>query len=157
MFDGGKIVIGLFIIIAIITLPFYYNLGDTKEAPIQNEKVHPFGEFFGYEGKSYTNVLHRANHMKLLDIWRDRFVRENDRGFHEDVYGIAKGYNPVFAKGYTLSLQKTCMQCHARNTVNSGPKVAKATCNECHNYSGVDPYCWDCHFIKEDTEKWQKK
>lgn len=67
----------------------------------------------------------RANHMKILEAWRDLAVREGKREF-------------VDAKGRTqrISLQEGCLSCHADR---------QNFCESCHRSQGVTPYCWDCH------------
>jgi hypothetical protein len=67
----------------------------------------------------------RASHMSLLDQWRDDFVRL-DRQFHVAPSG----------KVYRKSLTGTCLGCHTDRT---------KFCDQCHDYVGVEPYCWDCH------------
>jgi len=63
--------------------------------------------------------------MKLLNTWRDEVIRQDKR-----LYETADG------RVYDMSLTKTCMKCHE----------SKAQfCDQCHNYVGVTPYCWDCH------------
>ena len=37
---------------------------------------------------------------------------------------------------HKMSLTTTCMGCHTSQ---------ENFCARCHDYSGVDPYCWDCH------------
>ena len=66
----------------------------------------------------------RANHMQLLDEWRDEVVRESDR---DDVYK---------EKHTDKSLTRTCMKCHENK---------KNFCDRCHTYASVKPYCWTCH------------
>jgi hypothetical protein len=73
------------------------------------------------ESKSFM----RAEHMVMLNDWRDLVVREGDR-----IYIANDG------KEYVMSLQNTCMKCHSNK---------KKFCDECHNYLAVKPYCWDCH------------
>jgi hypothetical protein len=67
----------------------------------------------------------RANHMTILDEWRDAVVREGQKmdGEHE------------------MSLTRTCMSCH---------ESSERFCKRCHDYAGVDPYCWDCHVDGEE-------
>jgi hypothetical protein len=79
------------------------------------------------EPKSYI----RTEHMKLLDEWRQEAVRDANR-----IYKSSTG------KIYDKSLQNTCMECHSDKS---------KFCDQCHNYTGVDPFCWDCHI--EPKEK----
>jgi hypothetical protein len=67
----------------------------------------------------------RDNHMELLNIWREDVVRKGDRTF-----------TTVSGKKFEMSLTKTCIHCHSNKT---------EFCDQCHNYLGVSPYCWDCH------------
>ena len=79
----------------------------------------------------------RANHMQLLDEWRDEVVRDSDR---DDVYmGIHTD----------KSLSRTCMKCHDNK---------KNFCDRCHAYASVEPFCWTCHVEpKEKLEPKEKK
>jgi hypothetical protein len=35
-----------------------------------------------------------------------------------------------------MSLEETCFSCHDDKS---------NFCDSCHDYTAVDPYCWDCH------------
>ena len=72
----------------------------------------------------------RDSHMKLLIQWRDQVVRENMR--------LYKGSD---GKTYTMSLTNTCLNCHSNK---------EQFCDQCHNYVGVSPNCWNCHIIPEE-------
>ncbi len=123
MYNGGKIIAGLIIFIALVTFPFYANIGKTIEKPsapdAAPDELHigniPIGNM-------------RADHMKLLDTWRDEVVRDGERFtvFDEDEY--------------EKSIQNGCLGCHAKQEF----------CDKCHSYAGVKPYCWDCHFPEEE-------
>lgn len=65
----------------------------------------------------------RAYHMKYLEEGREKTVREGIRGTNQSV-----------AK---------CMECHP---------TRDEFCNECHNYVGVTPECWSCHYYPEKKE-----
>jgi hypothetical protein len=69
--------------------------------------------------------------MKVLDDWRDEVLRDGDR-------------TPVEVDGvkYEKSLMNGCMKCHTEK---------KKFCDECHTYTSVKPYCWDCHFLPKET------
>ena len=128
LYDGWKIIIGLVIGVLVLSYPFWPTAGKlgakipepelTAVAKEAKECVEP---------KSYI----KAEHMKLLDEWRNEAVREGDR-----VYRSSTG------KIYDKSLQNTCMECHSNKS---------KFCDQCHNYTGVDPFCWDCHI--EPKEK----
>ena len=74
----------------------------------------------------------RAEHMKVLDEWRDEVVRDAERYYKSELTG----------KTYYKSLQVTCMDCHSNKT---------KFCDKCHNYASVDPFCWDCHLEPKES------
>ncbi len=77
----------------------------------------------------------RANHMSLLDDWRDSVVRDADRK-----YDAANGHS------FNMSLStgsNSCLGCHDDKT---------KFCDKCHTYASVDPYCWDCHTNPKEIE-----
>jgi hypothetical protein len=73
----------------------------------------------------------KAEHMQLLDVWREAVVRRGER-----IYVSPDG------KEYNMSMSNTCLDCHSNKT---------EFCDRCHNYASVQPYCWDCHI--DDTLK----
>ncbi len=123
MYDGGKIILGLIIFIALITFPFYANVGKAIEKPVElaaaPEEMHigniPIGKM-------------RAEHMKILDEWRDEVVRDGER------------FTTFDGDEYEKSIQIGCLGCHSKQEF----------CDKCHSYAGVKPYCWDCHFPEEE-------
>jgi len=120
MRDRGLIVVGLALFLGLITFPAWYNLaaGTTSRAP---ELKRPANEKNCVAPVEYM----RTRHMELLTAWRDQVVREGKREF-----------TAFDGRTHQMSLSKTCMRCHE----------SKADfCDKCHNYSGVTPYCWDCH------------
>jgi hypothetical protein len=118
MSDAGKIVAGLVVFGALVTAPVWYGLGK-KAAPPELQK--PAGEKECVEPTSFM----RARHMELLDQWRDAVVRRD-----EHVYVSTSG------KRHEISLTKTCLRCH---------DDTEKFCNRCHQYAGVEAFCWDCH------------
>ena len=104
--------------------PFWINAGSSGDVPkpkiLDKEKKC-------IESKEYM----RANHMQILNDWRDTVVRE----------GISN-YTAADGRVIRMSLQHTCMDCH---------KNKKEFCDKCHEYAGVTPYCWTCHI--EPKEK----
>jgi hypothetical protein len=75
----------------------------------------------------------RANHMDLLDDWRNEVVRDNDRTQVQGMDG----------KLYDKSLSRTCLSCH---------KTKANFCDRCHSYADVTPTCWNCH-----VDTWENK
>jgi hypothetical protein len=121
MNDKGKIVTGLAIFVAMVTFPFWYNLGKAAPAPevVLTEQAKAAVECVMPKAEI------RTEHMQLLDVWRDTVVRDGQR-----LYVNAKG------KKFDMSLSNTCLECHSNK---------KDFCDRCHTYASVDPYCWDCH------------
>ena len=122
MHDAGKILAGLVIFLGFVTSPLWYNAASGKSAAAP-ELAAPLGEKCVYS-KDYM----RANHMNVLDDWRDRVVRDGER--------IDSTENGKFE----MSLTRGCMKCHANR---------QQFCVKCHDYAGVKPYCWDCHVEPE--------
>jgi hypothetical protein len=52
-------------------------------------------------------------------------------------------YTSSSGKVYYKGLQTTCMDCHANKS---------KFCDQCHNYMGVAPYCWDCHIAPKENQ-----
>ena len=121
IYDKGKVMAGLVIFVILISFPFWYNLGKAAPAPelILTEKAKAAKECV-----RPTNIM-KAEHMQLLDVWRDTVVRIGKR-----TYVNSRG------NAYNMSLTKTCLDCHSNKT---------EFCDRCHNYASVSPYCWDCH------------
>jgi hypothetical protein len=122
IYNGGKVVFGLLAFAGVVTAPAWYALGSGRSGPPQLEK--PEGTKC-IEAASFM----RAKHMELLDGWRDAVVRRGER-----VYIASDGQH------HTMSLTGTCLRCH---------KEPANFCNRCHEYSGVEAFCWDCHQQKK--------
>ncbi len=120
MHDAGKIIIGLLIFLALIAFPLWYNAAGGKADYVpQLEKPDTATQ-------CVAEVAYMtANHMDLLNEWRDRVVRDGERLYVDHL-----------GRTHEMSLTKTCLNCHANRD---------RFCNRCHDYMGVDPYCWDCH------------
>ncbi len=127
MYDGGKIVAGLVLFLAIVTSPIWYNVVTGKAEYKPEPKI---------VGQATECVAPKAwirdNHMALLIDWRNLVVRDADRE-----YVAANG------KTYSMSLSNTCMRCHPNKT---------EFCDQCHNYASVTPYCWNCHIEPKEKE-----
>jgi hypothetical protein len=122
--NKSAIFTGLVIFIIVALFPFWINLGETTPAP------EP--ELLGKAKAAKKCVLDkmdmRANHMSLLDEWRDSVVRDSNR-----IYTNADG------KEFAMSLstgENSCLGCHEDKS---------KFCDKCHTYASVDPYCWECH------------
>ena len=118
MYDSGKIIPGLIVFVLFVTIPVWFNRGAASAPP---KPVLP--------KDAKTCVLPaaeiRADHMKLLNVWRDEVLRTGDRATFT-----------IEGKPYQKSLMLTCLKCHTSK---------KQFCDTCHTYASVKPYCWDCH------------
>jgi hypothetical protein len=124
MYDAKYIIPGLIVFVALMTFPIWKNMGNAGPVP-KPEKP-----------KEVTKCVEsaqfmRTSHMKVLDDWRDEVLREGNR-------------TPIEVNGikYDRSLMNGCMKCHTEK---------KKFCDECHTYTSVKPYCWDCHFLPKET------
>ena len=124
MYDGKYIIPGLIIFVALMTFPIWKNMGNAGPVP-KLEKPK------GVTRCVDSVQVMRTSHMKILDDWRDEVLRDADR-------------TPIVVEGvqYDKSLMNACMKCHAEK---------KKFCDECHTYTSVKPYCWDCHFVPKET------
>ncbi|WP_022855051.1 sulfate reduction electron transfer complex DsrMKJOP subunit DsrJ [Thermodesulfobacterium thermophilum] len=128
MYNAGKVIIFIVVLILFFTIPMWLNLGRVEAIP---KPELPKDKAKCIESKEYM----RAYHMKLLDDWRKQAIREN-----KHVYVAKDG------EKYFISLQKTCMKCH-----NNKEKF----CDSCHNFVVTHQDCWSCHIAPEVAEKWQ--
>ncbi len=128
MYDGGKIIAGLVIGLCLLLSPFFYNAGKAAKAP------EPELTAKAKEAKQCVadTAYMKSRHMHLLDEWRQTVVRDGERYY--------KGSN---GKVYYKSLQVTCLDCHSNKS---------KFCDQCHNYMGVTPYCWDCHLVPKENK-----
>ncbi len=133
MYNAGKILIGLAIFFGLATFPFFYNMGKAVAKPDPKLDTPEIMKLAKQDRKCVEpKEFMRAEHMQLLNNWRDSVVRDNVR-----VYVNSEG------KKFDMSLQNTCMRCHSNK---------KKFCDECHNYMAVKPYCWDCHIAPKEKE-----
>jgi len=130
MQNGSKIIIGLILFLLIVTIPFSFNRLIAKngvKGELQVEILPAAGDKC-VRNKAYM----RANHMDLLNKWRDEVVRQGTR-FTESPKG----------GGMEKSLSNACLDCHSNK---------EEFCDKCHNYMAVEPYCWDCHLTAKETQ-----
>jgi hypothetical protein len=127
MYNKGKIITGLVIFVVFFTSPFLYGLVKTGPPPEPELSPKAKAAKVCVENTEFM----KESHMQLLNTWRNEAVRLNNYRF------VATD-----GKEYLISLQNTCMDCH-----NNKSKF----CDQCHNYAGVTPYCWECHI--EPKEK----
>jgi len=123
MSDRSKIFAGIAVFLVLVLFPVWYNLANGK-AGYRPEVVKP------KTGKCVMDTEYMlTRHMELLNQWRDEYVRQSDV-MHKSPDG----------KQYVKSLSNTCLDCHDNKA---------EFCDRCHNYAGVNPYCWDCHVIRK--------
>ena len=121
LYDKDKVIAGLVIFVVLATFPFWYNLGKAASAP----EVELTDKAKAAEKCVRDTQYMRNEHMQLLDEWRDTVVRDAKR-----IYVNERNM------GYDMSLSNTCLDCHSNK---------EQFCDRCHNYTSVNPYCWDCH------------
>jgi len=127
MYDAGKIVTGLVILVGLTTLPVWYNAARGTAGPqpkltvgtTEKQCVLPTAEM-------------RATHMELLDEWRTRVVRSGGR--------VARTPD---GRDVRMSLTGTCFGCHAQKT---------QFCDKCHDYAAVKLTCFDCHVTPKEQK-----
>jgi len=128
MYDGWKIIIGLIIGIGLLIFPLFYNGLKAAKAPEPELTAKAKEAKECIEPKSFM----RTQHMKILDRWRNEAIRDANR-LYESTTGMS----------FDKSLQNTCMDCHSNKS---------KFCDQCHNYMGIVPYCWDCHIEPKENK-----
>ncbi len=126
MYSGRYVIPGIIVFVLLFTAPFWLGSifgddGDYKRPEISLPK----DEKECIEPVEYM----RAEHMQLLNDWRDQALRYDNR-----TYVSSSG------KKWEISLQNTCMKCHTDY---------ENFCQKCHLSNSVDPYCWTCHIRPE--------
>ena len=128
MYNGGKIITGLIIFLILLLFPVWYQVGKAEKVPDPQLTETAKKAQQCVEAKSFMKTQHR----KMLDQWRNEVVRDAERY-----------YTSSDGKIYYKSLQVTCMECHSNKS---------KFCDQCHDYMGVSPYCWDCHVAPKENE-----
>lgn len=130
IYDRNKVILGLLIFFAVITLPLWKNLGTIIPAPQPKLDTPAIQQLAEKDRKCVADTAFmRNNHMQMLVDWRDDVVRNGNR-----IYTAPGG------KKFNASLSNTCMECHSNKS---------QFCDQCHNYVAVAPNCWGCHLDKE--------
>ena len=120
IYDKKPVLIGLAIALFAFASPFWLSMLNGSYQYPDLATPAPAGSDC-IESKEYM----RAEHMTLLNTWRDMAVRENKRT-----------YVSTSGKEWEISLQHTCHHCHANK---------EEFCDKCHSTNNVNPYCWNCH------------
>ena len=125
MYNKGTIIPGLILFVLFVTFPVWFQ--GLKAGDMPKPELPPGGEKQCVMPADYM----RANHMQLLNEWRDNVLRDGAREILE-----------IDGKKYPKGLQMACMECHSRK---------EKFCDSCHTYAAVDPYCWDCHLTPNEA------
>jgi len=136
MYKGGKIIASLVVVVALLSLPFFYNIGKSNKGPMINLNTLGIQKLAGKQCVEPAEWM-RANHMKLLLQWREEAVRKGKTD-----YINSQG------KSFEISLQ-TCLNCHSDPALNMSDQF----CVSCHNYASVKPTCWSCHTWPKEAAK----
>ena len=127
MYNGGKILAGLLVFLALGSSPFWYGGGGRSASPpalpLDTPGIRKLTAKQCVEPAPYM----KASHMTLLETWRESVVREGNR-----LYANQEG------KQFSMSLSQTCLGCHSNK---------EKFCDACHSYAGVKPACWSCHTV----------
>lgn len=128
----NMIMAGLVVFVLAVLSPFWFNL-------ITSTQAAPKPELLGKAATVKKCVLDkyemRAEHMYLLDVWRDSVVRDADRK-----------YTGTNGETFNMSLstgENSCLGCHEDKA---------KFCDSCHDYASVSPYCWECHTNPKEIE-----
>jgi hypothetical protein len=131
IYNGDKIIPGILIGVIILTFPLWLARGKAVATPDIKFDT-PVIQKLAVKQCVLPKELMRTSHMVVLNDWRDAAVRNNTRVF-----------TGMDGKKYDINLQNTCMECHSNKT---------HFCDQCHNYLGVNPYCWKCHIEPKETK-----
>jgi hypothetical protein len=137
IYNKGPVFLGIAVFLALALFPFYNNFGKTVKKPDPKTDTPEIMEYEKLNGKKEcveSKAFMRAEHMVLINDWRDSVVRDMNRQYVSTATG----------KRFNMSLQNGCMHCHSSK---------KKFCDECHNYMAVTPFCWDCHIQPKEKEE----
>jgi len=128
----GFILFGLVIFLVLVTFPLWYGAIKSAPAPVLSLDTPVINKL---ENKKCVEdkAFMRANHMKMLNAWRDEVVREGRRE-----------YTAKDGRKFEKSLTGTCLACHSNK---------EQFCDRCHNYVSAKPSCFNCHIIPEEVKK----
>ncbi|MBR4741714.1 MAG: sulfate reduction electron transfer complex DsrMKJOP subunit DsrJ [Desulfovibrio sp.] len=121
MYNKTAVIVGIVILVVLLTSPFWVGIFGTTYTT--TGVTNPSDTQNCIENTDFM----RAQHMRLLNEWRDEALRNENRTY------IAKN-----GKKWEISLQNTCLKCHPNYST---------FCEKCHLSNSVSPYCWTCHII----------
>jgi cytochrome c1 len=126
----GLLTLGLAVFIAVVSFPLWYNARRSVPTPVLSLDT-PVIQSMAEKKCVEPKMSMRANHMKILNAWRDEVVREAKRE-----------YTATDGRRYEKSLTRTCLACHSNK---------KQFCDRCHSYVSAKPACFDCHISPEEV------
>ncbi len=128
MYDAVKVILGLVVLVGAITFPIWHDevFGGGGDAP--EAVISPTAWATADSSCVHDAEFMKASHMDLLNEWRDRLVRDGERVYQGD------------DREFVMSITGTCLGCHDNKV---------EFCDRCHDYLGVQPYCWECHVVVE--------
>ncbi|WP_417133561.1 sulfate reduction electron transfer complex DsrMKJOP subunit DsrJ [Rubneribacter badeniensis] len=124
MYKGGRIIAFAALFCLAVLSPFIVNLANAAPAPEASLDTPAINALSQKECVADAAYM-RDSHMQLLDEWRNDVVRTGSR----ECEGAS-------GQVYEKSLDGTCLECHSNR---------EEFCDSCHDYAGVQPYCWECH------------
>ncbi|WP_088186428.1 sulfate reduction electron transfer complex DsrMKJOP subunit DsrJ [Desulfosporosinus sp. FKA] len=123
MYKGGRIIASLVVFVAFLGFPFFYNMGKANAEPKNLAENIKLIESTQHDIEPASWMI--ANHMKLLDQWRQAYVRDG-----QTIYVNNRGEKfPININTWS-------------NTVGAN---SNQFCITCHNYVGVQLNCFSCH------------
>lgn len=127
MYNAKYVIVAIIVFVALFTTPFWMG-GIGAKKYTRPDVALPQNEKECVEPVAYM----RAEHMQLLNLWRDEALRNENR-----TYVSSTG------KKWEISLQNTCLKCHGNTT---------DFCDKCHISNSVYPYCWTCHILPKGSK-----
>ncbi len=119
MYNKSLVIPGIIIFLLIVLSPMIYNASTFGLKEVPKPELKVNKTLAGASDPAGTDFI-RKYHRTYLKEGRDKTVREGVRGTNQ-------------------SLLK-CTECHT---------TRGKFCKECHDYVGVKPNCWTCHYYPE--------
>jgi len=121
MYNKPYVFLGILIFLVVALTPVWLGNSGKGWENIQAQLAKPKGTHC-VENKNWMV----ANHMELLNAWRELAVRYGMRIYYSKDYPGSK---------YNVSLLQ-CWKCHNYNDF----------CHKCHTFVEERPVCWQCHY-----------
>jgi hypothetical protein len=133
MQDFGKIIIGIIVFLVLLSIPVIVTQASGNADYDPESKLAESLESIEANSCINSNSAEymRVHHSDLLYDYRTWAVRDDASGDTGDVYWTDEDGNKQL-----FSLNGTCLGCHTDRD---------AFCNVCHDYTAIQPNCWDCH------------